>query len=162
MSLPETPRYRVLHSLGKGGMGEVFLADDTQLERKVAIKFLADGATNDSRALDRLYREARSAAALDHPFICKIYEITEVDGKTGIVMEHVLGETLQVELARTPMSPKRAIEVASEIAEALEEAHKKRVIHRDLEARQRDAHRARTCEGHGFRAGEASQGWVFG
>ena len=78
--MSETPRYCVLYSLGKGGMGEVFLADDTQLGRKVAIKFLADGATNDSRALDRLYREARSAAALDHPFICKIYEITEVEG----------------------------------------------------------------------------------
>ena len=104
MSLPETPRYRVLHSLGKGGMGEVFLADDTQLGRKVAIKFLADGATNDEKALDRLYREARSAAALDHPFICKIHEISEVDGKTGIVMEHVSGETLQTTLAQSPLS----------------------------------------------------------
>ena len=131
--MPDTSRYRVLHSLGKGGMGEVFLADDTQLGRKVAIKFLADGAANDGRALKRLYREARSAAALDHPFICKIHEITEVDGKTGIVMEHVTGETLQSELARTPLSPKRAIEIASEIAEALEEAHKKRIVHRDLE-----------------------------
>ena len=132
--MSDTPRYRVLHSLGKGGMGEVFLADDTQLGRKVAIKFLADGATNDSRALDRLYREARSAAALDHPFICKIYEITEVEGKTGIVMEHVSGETLQAELARTPLSPKRAFEIAREVAEALEEAHRKRVVHRDTYA----------------------------
>ena len=130
--MSDTPRYRVLHSLGKGGMGEVFLADDTQLGRQVAIKFLADGATNDDKALDRLYREARSAAALDHPYICKIFEITDVDGRTGIVMEHVTGETLQAELARTPVSPKRAIEIAGEIAEALEEAHKKRVIHRDL------------------------------
>jgi len=105
--MPESSRYRVLHSLGKGGMGEVFLADDTQLGRKVAIKFLADRATNDSKALERLHREARSAAALDHPFICKIHEITEVDGRTGIVMEHVSGETLQTELSRTPMSPKR-------------------------------------------------------
>ena len=130
--MPDTARYRVLHSLGKGGMGEVFLADDTQLGRQVAIKFLADGATNDTRALERLYREARSAAALDHPYICKIHEITEVEGRTGIVMEHVSGETLQAELARTPLSPKRAIEIAGEVAEALDEAHKKRVIHRDL------------------------------
>ena len=126
--MPDTSRYRVLHSLGKGGMGEVFLAEDTQLGRQVAIKFLADGATNDGRALERLYREARSAAALDHPYICKIHEITEVDGRTGIVMEHVSGETLQAELARTPIPPKRALE----IAEALDEAHKKRVVHRDL------------------------------
>ena len=130
--MPDTPRYRVLHSLGKGGMGEVFLADDTQLGRKVAIKFLVDGATNDSRALERLHREARSAAALDHPYICKIHEITEVDGRTGIVMEHVSGETLQAELARTPLSPKRALEIAGEVAEALEESHRKRVVHRDL------------------------------
>ena len=130
--MSDTSRYRVLNSLGKGGMGEVFLADDTQLGRKVAIKFLADGATNDSRALERLYREARSAAALDHPYICKIHEITEVEGETGIVMEHVSGATLQVELARSPVSPTRAIEIAGEVAEALEAAHKKRVIHRDL------------------------------
>ena len=123
----------MLHSLGKGGMGEVFLADDSQLERRVAIKFLSDGATtNESRALERLYREARSAAALDHPYICKIHEITEVDGRTGIVMEHVSGATLQAELARSPVSPTRAIEIAGEVAEALEAAHKKRVIHRDL------------------------------
>ena len=132
MSPPDTPRYRVLHSLGKGGMGEVFLADDTQLGRQVAVKFLVDGVTNDGRALERLYREARSAAALDHPYICKIHEITEVEGRTGIVMEHVSGETLQAELARTPIPPKRALEIAGEIAEALDEAHKKRVVHRDL------------------------------
>ena len=101
--MSDTSRYRVLHSLGKGGMGEVFLADDMQLARKVAIKFLADGTANEGRALERLYREARSAAALDHPFICKIHEITEVEGKTGIVMEHVSGATLQAELARTPI-----------------------------------------------------------
>ena len=130
--MPDTSRYRVLQSLGKGGMGEVFLADDTQLGRKVAIKFLADGTTNDEKALERLYREARSAAALDHPFICKIHEITEVDGRTGIVMEHVSGDTLQAELTRSPLSPKRAIEIAAEIAEAIEAAHKKHVVHRDL------------------------------
>ena len=118
--------------MGEGGMGEVFLADDTQLGRKVAIKFLADGAMHDERALERLRREARSAAALDHPFICKIHEIADVAGRTGIVMEHVSGETLQAELARTPIPPKRAIEIASEIAEALEEAHHNHVIHRDL------------------------------
>ena len=132
--LDSTARYRVLESLGKGGMGEVFLADDTQLGRKVAIKFISDkvDAADDDRALERLYREARSAAALDHPYICKIHEITEVDDRTGIVMEHVTGETLRTVLARAPVSPKRAVEIAGEIAEALEEAHKKDVVHRDL------------------------------
>ena len=80
-------------------------------------------------------------------------------------MEHVSGETLQAGLARTPIPPKRAIEIAIEVAEALEEAHKKRVIHEArsrFEACQRDAHRARAREGDGLRLGEASQGWVFG
>ena len=90
------------------------------------------GPQNDSRALERSTARHARRAALDHPYICKIHEITEIDGRTGIVMEHVSGETLQAELARTPLSPKRAIEIAGEVAEALDEAHKKRVIHRDL------------------------------
>ncbi len=116
-------RYRILQPLGKGGMGEVFLADDTQLGRKVAVKFLTEALEADATARERLHREARSAAALDHPYICKIYEIAEVDGRTGIVMEHLSGETLQASLARGPVSPPRALEIATEIAEALDEAH---------------------------------------
>ena len=129
---PPSSRYRILNSLGKGGMGEVFLADDTQLGRKVAVKFLTEALETDPMARERLHREARSAAALDHPYICKIHEIAEVDGRTGIVMEHVLGETLQASLARGPVSPQRALEIAGEIAEALDEAHKHRLVHRDL------------------------------
>ena len=113
-------------------MGEVFLADDTQLRRKVAIKFLTEALENDATARERLHREARSAAALDHPYICNIYEITEIDGRTGIVMEHVSGETLQAVLRRSRPAATRALEIAGEIAEALEEAHKRRVVHRDL------------------------------
>ena len=113
-------------------MGEVFLADDTQLGRKVAIKFLTEALENDATARERLQREARSAAALDHPYICNIYEIAEIDGRIGIVMEHVSGETLQAVLRRSRPSATRALEIAGEIAEALEEAHKRRVIHRDL------------------------------
>ena len=84
-------------------MGEVFLADVTQLERKVAVKFLPDDLQDDPVARERLHREARSAAALDHPFICMIHEFTEIDGHTSIVMEHVSGETLQARLRRTPL-----------------------------------------------------------
>ena len=80
---PPSSRYRILDSLGKGGMGEVFLADDTQLGRKVAIKFVTEALESDPTARERLHREARSAAALDHPYICKIYEVAEVDGRTG-------------------------------------------------------------------------------
>ena len=129
---PPPARYRIGESLGKGGMGEVFLADDTQLGRKVAIKFLAEALEADETARERLHREARSAAALDHPYVCKIHELADVDGRTGIVMEHVTGETLQARLRRTPLSPKEALEIAGEVAEALEAAHKRRVVHRDL------------------------------
>ncbi len=128
----ETARYRVGESLGKGGMGEVFLADDTQLVRKVAIKFLAEALEADETARERLQREARSAAALDHPYICKIHELVVIGGRRGIVMEHVTGETLQARLRRAPLSPKEALEIAGEVAEALEAAHKRRVVHRDL------------------------------
>ena len=113
-------------------MGEVFLADDTQLGRKVAIKFLTEALEADPKARERLHREARSAAALDHPFICKIHEIADIDGRTGIVMEHVAGETLQALLRRSPPSAARALEIAGEIAEAIETAHQRRVVHRDL------------------------------
>ena len=125
-------RYRILSSLGKGGMGEVFLADDTQLGRKVAIKFLTEALEEDPTARERLHREARSAAALDHPYICQIHELADIDGRTGIVMEHVSGETLQARLRRAPLASKEALQIAAEIAEALEEAHTRRVVHRDL------------------------------
>ncbi len=125
-------RYRVLESLGKGGMGEVFLADDTQLERKVALKFLPEELEEDPVARQRFEREAKSAAALDHPYICKIHEIAEVDGKTCIVMEHVAGQTLDQVLAEGALEPSRALEIAAEVVEALEQAHARRVLHRDL------------------------------
>ena len=126
------PRYRVLESLGRGEMGEVFLADDTQLGRKVAVKFLAEALETDETARERLHGEARSAAALDHPYVCQIHELADIDGRTGIVMEHIIGETLQARLRRTPLSPKEALEIAGEVAEALDEAHQHRVVHRDL------------------------------
>ena len=113
-------------------MGEVFLADDTQLGRKVAIKFLTEALENDPTARERLHREARSAAALDHPYICKIFELAEIDGRTGIVMEYVSGETLQAHMRRSPLSAADALAIAGEIAEALDEAHRRRIIHRDL------------------------------
>ena len=130
--VPDTPRYRVLHSLGKGGMGEVFLADDTQLDRKVALKFLPDTLEHDPTARERFQREAKSAAALDHPFICKVYEVTEANGKTCIAMEYVPGKTLESRLAEGPLLLTEALEIAIEIAEALEEAHARHIVHRDL------------------------------
>ena len=125
-------RYRILESFGTGGMGEVFLADDTQLERKVAIKFLPETLQHEPVARGRFEREAKSAAALDHPFICKIHEFTEIDGRPCIVMEHVAGQTLEATLDAGPLSPAKAIQIAAEVAEALVEAHSRRILHRDL------------------------------
>ena len=113
-------------------MGEVFLADDAQLERKVAIKFLPTELRDDSVARERLEREAKSAAALDHPYICKIHEFANIDGRGCIVMEHVVGDTLQARLDREALSLQEVFRVGTEVAEALEEAHKHRIVHRDL------------------------------
>ena len=125
-------RYRMVKRLGAGGMGEVFLAEDRSLERRVAIKFVSRGLQEDAVAHARLEREAKAAAALDHPYICKIYELTEVDGKTGIVMEYVSGESLLDALVKRSLTTARILELAAEIAEALDEAHSHGIVHRDL------------------------------
>ena len=125
-------RYRIVGTLGKGGMGEVFLADDTQLERKVALKFLPEALERDPQARERFQREAKSAAALDHPFICKIYEVTEADGRPCIAMEYVVGETLEARVERGRLKLREVVAIGTEVAEALEEAHGHRIVHRDL------------------------------
>ena len=129
---PTISHYKVLEKIGQGGMGEVFLAEDTSLDRKVALKFLPDFLQEDPTARKRFLREAKSAAALDHPFICKIYEVGETDGKDFISMEYVKGETLKDKLAEGPLALREALEKATEIAEALEEAHKQGIVHRDV------------------------------
>lgn len=122
-------RYRIVDSLGQGGMGEVCLADDLILHRQVALKFLSSEGSESS---EQLLTEARAAAALDHPFICSIYEVTAIDDRPCIAMEFVRGETLERRLRRGPLPLAEGLRVAEEIAEALEAAHKRRVIHRDL------------------------------
>jgi len=124
--------YRIVEKIGQGGMGEVFLAEDTSLRRRVALKFLPPEMQQDPAAHKRFLREAHSAAALDHPFICGIHEVSEFEGKDFIVMEYVDGQTLRDRLASGPLPLKEAIQRAGEVAEALEEAHEKRIIHRDL------------------------------
>jgi serine/threonine protein kinase len=126
----DEPRYQVLEVIGRGGMGEVCLADDVMLDRKVALKFVtAPGETGD---LEQLLGEARVAAALDHPFICSIYEVTTLNRRACIVMEYVRGESLERRLRGGPLPLGEALRVAEEIAEALDAAHKRRVVHRDL------------------------------
>jgi eukaryotic-like serine/threonine-protein kinase len=124
--------YHVLEKIGHGGMGEVYLADDTLLHRKVALKFLPAEMQRDLSAHQRLLNEAKSAAALDHPYICHINEFGEAEGRVFISMEYVDGQNLKERLAHGPVSPKEAQQIAAEVAEALEEAHKKGIVHRDL------------------------------
>jgi len=124
--------YKILHSIGKGGMGEVFLAEDTVLERKVAIKFLPEDVHQDIRTRERFLREAKSAAALDHPNICQVYETGEIEGRSFIVMEYLAGETLKDRLSRGALPLMETIQLACELAEALWEAHEKGIVHRDL------------------------------
>ena len=124
--------FRILEKLGQGGMGEVFLAQDTTLDRKVALKFLPEELQQDPTSRKRFLREAKSAAALDHPFICKIYEIGKAQDRTFIAMEYIQGRTLEVRMAEGPLPVGDVLETAWEIADALEGAHRRGIVHRDL------------------------------
>lgn len=124
--------YRILHKLGAGGMGEVYLAEDTQLGRNVAIKLLPPETVSDERARKRLVREARAVATLDHPNICSIYEVGEADGRSFIAMQYLEGETLDLRIKRKPVELKEFLTIASQIADALTEAHTHGIIHRDI------------------------------
>ncbi|HSF15936.1 MAG TPA: protein kinase [Vicinamibacteria bacterium] len=125
-------RYRILEKLGQGGMGDVYLSEDAELGRKVALKVLPQSMRDDEIARQRFLREAKSAAALDHPFICHIHETGEADGIAFIAMERVEGETLEARLAAAPPEFAEALRIGIEIAEALEEAHRRGIVHRDL------------------------------
>ena len=121
-------RYRIV----EGGMGIVYKAEDTTLERTVALKFLAQHLLNDEEAKERFLREAKAAAALSHPNICTVYEIAEVDGKTFIAMEFVKGETLEERIAAGPLTLKDALDIGRQVADGLEAAHEENIIHRDI------------------------------
>ena len=125
-------QYRITGRLGQGGMGEIFAARDEKLNRTVAVKFIAN-AQMASDASRRLFlREARAAAALDHPFICTVHDVLEHRGQPVIVMEHVEGETLQALISRGPLPPEQIGRYAREIAEALGAAHARGIVHRDI------------------------------
>jgi serine/threonine protein kinase/tetratricopeptide (TPR) repeat protein len=131
-SVKQIKQYEILEPIGKGGMGEVFLAQDTILDRKVAIKFLPKDLQDDISLRERFFREAKAAAALDHPFICKIYETGETEGKAFIIMEFIEGDSLRDRLDQDGLHLKDTLRITSEIAEALEKAHEKGIVHRDL------------------------------
>jgi serine/threonine-protein kinase len=124
--------YKILTLLGQGGMGEVYLAQDTKLGRKVAIKFLPEYLAADERARKRLVKEAQAAAQLEHPNICAIHEVSEEDGRSFIVMQYVEGETLDERMKRKPLELSESLSIATEIADALAEAHAHGIIHRDI------------------------------
>jgi serine/threonine-protein kinase len=124
--------YKILSRLGSGGMGEVYLAEDLKLARKVAIKFLTPALMADEEARKRLLREARAAAALDHPNICTIHEVGDEAGRSFIVMQYVEGETLAARIKRERLELREALAIAIQVAEALQEAHQHGIVHRDI------------------------------
>ena len=142
--------YEITSQLGKGGMGEVYRAKDRKLGRDVAIKVLPEEFARDADRVARFQREAKLLASLNHPSIAAIYGLEESGGTNFLVLELVEGETLADQIKRGPIPVEESLKLALQIAEALEAAHEKGVIHRDL----KQGHARRQSEGAGFRIGE--------
>src|SRR5258705_13903089 len=126
-------RYRVVRRLGMGGMGEVFLAEDPELERSVAIKVMSVELAGDPEQRKRFRTEARAASGLVHPNICVIHEVGETeDGRPFLAMEYVEGQTLDLLLERRALKMREVVEIGIQVATALDAAHGRRIIHRDI------------------------------
>src|SRR5947207_6443540 len=127
-------RYEIRSKIGEGGMGEVYPARDTQLDRLIAIKLLPAQIARDQQRLHRFLQEARAAAALSHPNIAHIYEIGEADGGYFIAMEYVEGMPLEQKIGGRPLAAHESLDIAMQIADALDEAHGKGITHRDIKS----------------------------
>lgn len=124
--------YRILEKIGEGGMGVVYKAEDIRLKRLAALKFLPPALTRNEEAKERFVREARAAAALDHPNICTVYDVDEYEGQTFMAMAYIEGQSLKEKIAGGPLTVSEAVGIARQVAEGLRAAHEKGIIHRDI------------------------------
>jgi serine/threonine protein kinase len=124
--------YRIIEKLGEGGMGEVYLAEDTKLNRRVALKFLPVQLASDGELKERFKREAQAAAALNHPNIITVYEVSEYENRPFIAMEYVEGESLKDLIGKKDLSVNEVIDISLQISDGLAAAHQAGIVHRDI------------------------------
>jgi TolB-like protein/predicted Ser/Thr protein kinase len=127
-------KYKIVEEIGRGGMGIVYKAEDMRLKRTVALKFLPPELTHIPEVKDRFMREAQAAAALDHPNICTVYEFDQAEGKAFISMAYIEGQSLKKKIDSGPLELEEALKIATQVAEGLQEAHKKGIVHRDIKS----------------------------